>query len=258
MFQLYCFSIAEGNIWLLDRASQGEEPLIGNIYVITHKRYNLPNYGLYVPLVVGDKYIEHNYLTEYNGKNIAYLNDKINECTALYWIWKNTDSQYVGLNHYRRRFYNNWYKNSGNYLDGFCAKRIMESYDVILPESICFAEITVLEQLEATIQKEAFIKGHEVITNVLKKKQPEYIGAFERVMSGHVMYPCNMFFTSREILNAYCEWLFSFLIEAAEMIDICGFDNYSKRVIGFFGERMWTVWLVKNDLKIKQLPITEV
>ncbi len=29
-----------------------------------------------------------------------------------------------------------------------------------------------------------------------------------------------MFVTRREILNRYCEWLFHFLIEAAEIIDV--------------------------------------
>ena len=65
---------------------------------------------------------------------------------------------------------------------------------------------------------------------------------------------CNLFVTKRNILNAYCEWLFSFLIEAAEAIDISGFDSYSKRVIGFFAERMWTVWVSRQDIKIKELP----
>ena len=79
--------------------------------------------------------------------------------------------------------------------------------------------------------------------------------AFDAVMESHNFYKCNMFVTKREILNAYCEWLFSFLIEAAERIDVSTYDNYSKRVIGFFAERMLTVWLYKNPLKIKELPI---
>lgn len=78
--------------------------------------------------------------------------------------------------------------------------------------------------------------------------------AFETVMRGHSFYVCNMFVTRREILNNYCEWLFSFLIEAAELLDITGYDSYSKRAMGFFAERMWTVWLMKQNLKIKELP----
>ena len=92
----------------------------------------------------------------------------------------------------------------------------------------------------------------------IEKHQPEYLQIFDDVMNGHSAFLCNMFVTRREILNRYCEWLFSFLIEAAEAIDVEGYDSYSQRVIGFFAERMWTVWLRKNKLKIKELPYVVV
>ena len=85
--------------------------------------------------------------------------------------------------------------------------------------------------------------------------QPGYLDAFDAVMQGHKLFICNMFVMSRDIFNEYCEWLFSFLIEAAENIDVEMYDNYSRRVIGFFAERMLTVWLMKHDFKIKELPI---
>ena len=77
-------------------------------------------------------------------------------------------------------------------------------------------------------------------------------------MHGREMYPCNMFVTRWEIFDAYCTWLFSFLIPAAEEADVSRFDDYSKRIIGFFAERMLTVWLVKHpELRIKTLPILQ-
>ena len=33
-----------------------------------------------------------------------------------------------------------------------------------------------------------------------------------------------------------------------------GQSDYSKRIIGFFAERMMTVWVIKNRLKVKELP----
>ncbi len=73
-------------------------------------------------------------------------------------------------------------------------------------------------------------------------------------MNGHREYICNLFVAKREILNSYCEWLFSFLIEAAEKMDVSSYDASGKRTIGFFAERLWTVWILKQNLKIKEKP----
>lgn len=255
--RLYSFRMAEGVIWLLDRRLQ-ETLDSAKLFVVTHKKYNMPEDDLYVPFVVGEQYKDHHYLSEIKGDNIAYLNPKINECTALYWIWKNTDCEYVGLNHYRRRFYNEWNRNSGNYLDGFHLKEIFEEYDLVMAEALLCNGQTVREQLRVSVSEDAFEKGMAVVWAALGKHQPDYVEAFETVLQGHAFYICNMFVTRRQILNQYCEWLFSWLIEAAESIDVSAYGAYDKRIIGFLAERMWTVWLMKQDLRIKELPITEV
>jgi len=224
-----------------------------NIYVVTHKKYNIQSNQLYKPLCVG-KYKKEGYLTELAGENIAYLNKKINECTALYWIWKNTNTKYVGLNHYRRFFYNNEVESMDNYLEINHVSDLLREYDIILPRVYSTNYFTVYEQLSNTIDRELCQRVYICFFNELKKKQPYYIEALESVMKGNKIYICNMFVTNREILNRYCEWLFSFLIDVAEKIDVEGYDSYSQRVLGFFAERMWTVWLRKNKLKIKELP----
>lgn len=224
------------------------------IYVATHREYNIWSDMLYRPICIGNRYQNPLYLSEQNGDNISYLNEKINECTALYWIWKNTTCAYVGLNHYRRYFYNNEILSEGNYLDKDNIERIFHDYDMILPKHILFLNGVVEEQISGTITREAFDQGYMAVRKAMEKHQPDYLDAFDEVMRGHKAFLCNMFVTRREILNEYCEWLFSFLIETAEHIDVSGYDAYSRRVIGFFAERMMTVWLLKHNLKIKELP----
>lgn len=247
-----CISNLNGLFWIIDTKKQKLSVDI-SVYVVTHKNYNVRSDCFYKPFCVGD-YKKEGYLTEETGKNIAYLNPKINECTALYWIWKNTNTKYVGLNHYRRYFYANEIRSMDNYLDVEYASEILEEYDIILPKPHPVNKTKVLEEIRNSINQELCEKAYILFRSKIIEKQPNYVQAFDSVMEGNSAFLCNMFVTKREILERYCEWLFSFLLEVAEEMDVEGYDNYSQRVTGFFAERMWTVWLRKNRLRIKELP----
>lgn len=247
-----CISVGNGLLWAIDTKPQVREKQI-SVYVITHKQYNCHADEIYKPLCVGN-HIQQDYLTEQSGCNIAHLNDRINECSALYWIWKNAKDHYIGMNHYRRFFYNNNLKSTDNHLNARNIYRILKTYDIILPQACRTSPLNIYEQLKNTINPELFQHGYTIIREKISKKQPDYLKSFDSVMKGYTLYACNLFVTRYEILNDYCEWLFSFLIETAEEINLDGYDNYSKRVTGFFAERMWTVWLRKNRYRIKELP----
>ena len=72
------------------------------IYTVKHKPFALPELPEgYKTICVGG-YSEPDEINCTEGKNIENLNKKINELTALYWIWKNTKDPIAGLAHYRR------------------------------------------------------------------------------------------------------------------------------------------------------------
>lgn len=249
---------SNGWIWEIDNIATkipSDEKKEMSVYVVTHKDYpQIKNDDCYIPLCVGEKYKNSKYVSELNGKNIAYLNDKINECTGLYWIWKNTKENIVGLNHYRRYFSRGIINNRADILLSYEIYQMMNKYDMVLPVDEGF-DITVKQQLVNTIPDKKIAElGISIMRNSIMQKQPDYLAFFDDVMNSYNFYRCNMFITRREILNQYCEWLFSFLIDAAEQIDVSETDEYSKRIIGFLAERMLTVWLRKNPQKIKAVP----
>lgn len=241
-----------GILWTVDTGYVACEEDVA-IYVVTHKKYNVLSEKPYVPLCVGG-FQSQGCLTEQSGRNIAHLNAKINECTALYWIWKNTDTKYVGMNHYRRYFYNNELKSVDNFLDLPHIAGILREYDIILTKVQAMAGTTAYGQLYRSMDHALCEAGYAAVRQGIANRQPQYLQAFDDVMNGHNIFLCNLFVTRREVLDRYCEWLFSFLIEAAEAVDVEGYDSYSRRVVGFFAERMWTVWLRRNRLKIKEQP----
>lgn len=227
------------------------------IFVVMHKKYNVLNNAMYRPLCVGNKYRDEMFLCEKKGDNISYLNEKINECTALYWIWKNTYSDYVGLNHYRRYFYNDGIRNSANYLDmETVCKLFDEGYDIIMP-SATMLSVTVYENIRNSVGEDLCDKAYKILKECIRRVFPENVSSFEYVLNGHMFYARNMFITHRFILDKYCQWLFSFLIEAAELLDVSSCGSNQKRTMGYFAETMWTVWLLRQDLKIMELPIVD-
>lgn len=225
------------------------------IYEITHKIFTPINEKSYVPLYVGKIKDENiSYIRDDSGDNISNWNDKINECTGLYWFWKNTDYGYVGLNHYRRFFSSPL--NQQVMLQQWEINRLMQQYDIVVAERADYGTGSIKVALSNTIDEEAFNIVYKKIFDIFEKKSETDKAAFHYVFEGPVLFPCNIFITSREILNEYCSWLFPILEELIETVEIKEeWDNYSKRVIGFFAERLLTVWLMQHKYRIKELPI---
>ena len=75
------------------------------VIVATHKKYRIPEDNIYLPLHVGREGKEDlGYRGDNEGNNISLKNDSYCEITALYWVWKNLNCDYIGLCHYRRYF----------------------------------------------------------------------------------------------------------------------------------------------------------
>lgn len=222
------------------------------IYVVTHKETHIPGDDMYIPMHVGKQSFSLNRMVrDDEGENIAEYNASINECTAMYWIWKNVQCRYIGLNHYRRYFIRNGYENEVNIVNESMIRRILEEYDMILAPKYYTYFQTVEEHLAGDVCNAA---GISITREILGKRQPEYLQAFDKVFQGDSLYRCNLFVMRKEMFDAYCEWLFSFILEASDAIDVSGYDSYSRRMAGFMAERMLTVWLITKNVRIKELP----
>ena len=76
------------------------------IYIATHKKTSFPKSDDYIPIHVGKNLseVDLGIIGDDTQSNISYLNKSFCELTALYWIWKNSKAENVGLVHYRRYF----------------------------------------------------------------------------------------------------------------------------------------------------------
>lgn len=223
-------------------------------YVITHKPYPVAQDEMYRKLCVGD-YQDDISASEHDGQNIAEYNGRLNELTGLYWIWMNTVNKYVGLSHYRRYF-----ENCGHKLDRIGVEDLLvaDGYDIILSRK---TELpwSLEENISRTVGKEYSDAMKDSLIKAMKKRRPKSVETFRKVLAGNRLYTCNMFVTRREILDQYCKWLFSFLLEATDKVDFSQAAGYAKRTAGYYGEVLLTVWMEMHpELNVYEMPVVRI
>lgn len=240
-----------------------------SMYVITHKifnYYNLPKD--YIPLLVGanEKKNKEKFLTDNTGDNISNKNKYYSEETGLYWIWKNSNYNKVGLSHYRRFFapYSNrkimffaiMVKGkvapaSVKYLDTILEK---QKIDWIVSQPEHSGKETLWEQFDYIHN----INDLKITEEVINELYPDYSKNFDQVIKHNDMASFyNMFYTTKKELNDYCKWLFSVLFEVEKRTNVEKYDGYQQRLYGFLSERLLNVWLDHRNARIKYLPVYE-
>ena len=73
------------------------------IYIVSHKRLMPPRLRGYRPIQVGPGEDYPGFIRDNTGDNIADKNASYCELTAMYWMWKNVDEPYKGLDESTRR-----------------------------------------------------------------------------------------------------------------------------------------------------------
>ncbi len=234
------------------------------IYVVTHKQYSLNNLPEdYITIHAGRAISDDlGYQGDDSGQSISELNPYLNELTAMYWIWKNTSHEYVGISHYRRFFTLDESKkfSEEKILTGEQARELLKRYDIIVSMEE-YHLFNLYSFLIHDVGTEIAILAINLTKTMIERYQPDYLDAFNYIIENGVLYKCNMIITRKYIYDSYCQWLFSFILEAEKefekLVSTKNLSTIQKRVFGFISERMLTVWLIKNRLRIKELNVME-
>lgn len=231
------------------------------ILIATHKDFNVPQDSIYVPINVGS-YINNlnsNYLKDNVGENISNLNPFFSELTALYWAWKNLDCDYLGLVHYRRYFG----KNGVKYRDNIPLEKLIvdlsdiESYlnedTIIVPKYRKYYIESLYSHYSNTLDGSHL----DITRSILLEMCPDYINSYDLIMEQTKGHMFNMFISSKELSDKYCEWLFPILFELKNRVDISNLNSFEARLFGRVSEILFNVWLDKNKIKKVELPLLD-
>lgn len=217
------------------------------IYIATHKPFNAPQEQGYIPLHVGR--IDHGdlgYTGDDTGEQISHKNSSYCELTGIYWMWKNVTCDIIGLCHYRRYFVDN---------DALLTKQqiesLLETYDLIIGTSSKTPARTIASHYAGV----HFQKDWDICRESLVSLYPEYADAFDVVANSNLMNLGNMMICKKTLFDQYCAWLFPLLSETERRTDISEYDTFQARLYGYLAERLMRVWILMQDIRVREVAI---
>lgn len=213
------------------------------LFTVTHKSFTPPPDPMYIPLHVGKTNAgDLGFLGDDTGDSISHLNPYFCELTGMYWIWKNYHAvDYTGICHYRRYLLNE----EGTIFTHEQIENLLQSYDILTTKLLTLPG-SYYDGFGANHHTKDLVNTGDV----LKEKYPEYWDTFQELVHGPHTYFGNIFITSKENYDHYCEWLFDILFEVQKRTDFTDYNDYHKRLFGFLSEFLQTVWIRYNNLSV--------
>jgi hypothetical protein len=249
------------------------------IFIVSHQILNKAFPEGYKIMYVGEagnlKTLSDAYTNDRQSTDSIYHKNKYYcELTALHQIAKfseTTPNTIFGLVHYRRFFLHSknipWraleffakktkLNKQLNFIQEkfFLNKNIIESLvlddnTVIAPKKVEFFRKTVKQQYEKVHYKEDLI----ILRNVLLKLDPKSVPFYDDYMDSNHSHLFNMMIAKGALILKYTNWLFPILKELEDQISYQNRSQYQSRVFGFISERLFNVFLRKNNIEALEL-----
>ena len=219
------------------------------VVIAAHKPCALPGDALYLPVQAGAALHEPFGLTGDNtGDHISDKNASYCELTVLYWAWKNLDSDYIGLAHYRRLFRGKGGKTPLTLPE---AEARLARCPILLPKKRKY----YIETLDAHYRHTLDPGPLDETGRILAERFPEYCPEFERLKTRRSAHMFNMMILRRDYLDEYCAFLFAVLAELESRVDASQLDAFHARYPGRISELLLDVWLYTKGYAFEEIPM---
>lgn len=217
------------------------------VVIATYKKYQMPSDELYIPLHVGSEGkiddkgmpLDLGYTKDNTGDNISDFNASFCELTGLYWAWKNLDTDYIGLVHYRRHFSLKKKKGFENVLTYKQLEPYLGNKKIFVPSKRRY----FIETLYSHYGHTHYASQLDETRKVIAEKYPDYLKSYDKVLKQTYGYMFNMMIMDNQLINDYCEWLFDILFELRKRIQMPSLSSFQGRYYGRISEIIFNVWL---------------
>ncbi len=223
------------------------------VAVALHRPYWVPADPLYLPVQAGAALNPPiGAARDDEGEEISRRNPYFCELTVHYWLWKNVSADAYGLCHYRRYLGGGHFgKKQRRLLTHAQAEKLLNSVPVLLPKKRHYWIETTYTQYAHAHHAQDLDQARRVIA----ERCPSYLPAFDRVMKRRSGHRFNLLLMRNEPFMAYSEWLFDLLFALEPRLDLSAYTPRDRRVFGYLAERLLDVWLERQGLPYRELPV---
>lgn len=184
-----------------------------------------PNHGR-TPFIVDEPH---------DGDNIDNENYRLNELTALYYLWRNEHNvDYKGLEHYRRAI---WDCTGNHLLEPDEIEYILKTHDVILTDNYVYFP----GMMNNYCLPRDF--GHIERMNEKWNGFGDFYWDFICTHNAEEMSWGNLFIAREEVADEYCEMCFDMCLNLKQ-------PEGTKRFFAYCSEKLWTPWAAFKKLKV--------
>ena len=233
------------------------------VIIAAHKKYKIPTDEMYIPVHVGAAGKEkiEGFQRDDEGDNISELNPYFCELTGLYWAWKNLNSDYIGLVHYRRHFSLHPHSKDtwGAVLKRAEIENELGKIKVFTPTKRKY----YIETLYSHYAHTHYASQLDETRRIIEEKYPDYLNSFDKAVNQRWGYMFNMMIMEQRLFTEYCSWLFDILFELQDRIGKATeehLDKFQGRFYGRVSEIIFNVWLLEQQKKgqIRKTQIREI
>ena len=175
-------------------------------------------------------------LRDDTGINISSRNRMYCEMTAVYWIWKNTDHDWIGIEHYRRHLL-------------VKPEMLKDDVDVIMPlPYICYPH--EMAQFLRFTTKDVL----KVLLHALQELHPNEYEVYHDILYGRYQYTYNLVCARKYVFDNYCRWFFEITEYMESMADKVS-EIKETRALSYVAEVLTNLYFMyhQKDLRIRHV-----
>lgn len=209
--------------------------------------YKIENSKYEIPIQAGAALTEKRIcdVNDHDGfpESISERNRRYSECTAIWWIGNHIDSDYVGVEHYRRRF--------------VCSDEELEQLMDDDVDIVTTKPMPIEEGL-----KDAYVKTHYggdwvMLYDLLERYDPENYTFYKSLEEDSRFHFGNINIMKADLFKEYCDWAFPMVDEYYKNTPE-KLDAYNRRDAGFIMERLSHFFVMRTIRDGKRVVECEV